>query len=380
METLETRSTSARTADCTPIVLRETDQVRLVFLPTLVDNFDNPRACVQGAFVYQRKGKKNEWIPLNTDSLTSVKKGESFKLDLHSSELLALGDVLRSLYQLKREQGLPQGRQTFIKLEASLARFLALGEQDLMAFLDAHPKDAITTLLKIVRWIASSAETPAVAERLSSLSPVHLPTLTSLLGLDAMKAAISTWEENRNNSSEDFWQALLTEHAAVLSQLFAYPILLIAEKAYVGGKRLDNRGGKIVDFLARAAATGGLLIEIKTPTTRLLGKEYRDDIHPLSPDLSGAVAQVLRYRQSLTKNLSSLSQATGQPLTLGEPRCVVIAGAAATELNSQSLKNDFELLRERTSGVTIITFDELLARVRQAIGILEESCAWALSV
>lgn len=151
METLETRSTSARTADCTPIVLRETDQVRLVFLPTLVDNFDNPRACVRGAFVYQRKGKKNEWIPLNTDSLTSVKKGESFKLDLHSSELLALGDVLRSLYQLKREQGLPQGRQTFIKLEASLARFLALGEQDLMAFLDAHPKDAITTLLKIVR-------------------------------------------------------------------------------------------------------------------------------------------------------------------------------------------------------------------------------------
>lgn len=189
-----------------------------------------------------------------------------------------------------------------------------------------------------------------------------------------MKAAISKWEQNRNNSSEEFWQSVLSDHAAVLSQVFAYPILLIAEKAYVGGKHLDNKGGKIVDFLARAAATGGLLlIEIKTPTTRLLGKEYRDDVHPLSPDLSGAVAQVLRYRQSLTKNFSSLSEASGQPLTLGEPRCVVIAGTAATELTSHSLKNDFELLRERTLGVTIITFDELFARVRQAIGILEES-------
>ncbi len=324
--------------------------------------------------MYQRKGKKDEWIPLNADSLTSVKKGESFKLDLHSSELLALGDGLRSLYQLKREQGLPQGRQTFVKLEAGLVQFLALGEQDLTAFLDAHPKDAIATLLKIVRWIASSAATPAVAERLSSLSPDHLPGLTSLLGLAAMKAALSKWEQNRNNSSEEFWQTLLSEHTAVLSQVFAYPILLITEKAYVGGKRFNNKGGKIVDFLARAVATGGLLlIEIKTPTTKLLGKEYRDDIHPLSPDLSGAVAQVLRYRQSLTKNFGSLSETSSQGFTLGEPRCVIIAGTAATELNTHSLKNDFELLRERTLGVTIITFDELFARVRQAIGILEES-------
>jgi hypothetical protein len=103
----------------------------------------------------------------------------------------------------------------------------------------------------------------------------------------------------------------------------------------------------------------------------LLGKEYRG-VHPLSPDLSGAIAQVLHYRQSLTKNYATLLETSGLPLTLGEPRCVVIAGTA-TELGSPSLKNDFELLRERTTGVTIITFDELLARVRRTIGVLEES-------
>jgi len=374
METLETRSTSAHTAECTPITLRETEQVRLVFVPTLVDNPENPRACVRGTFLYQRKGKSDEWVPLNTESLAGLKKGESYKLDLHSSEVLALGDGLRPLYQLKREQGLPQGRQTFVKLEASLARFFALGEQDLRSFLDSHPVDAVTTLLKIVQWVAASAHSPAVADRLASLSAADLPGVTSLLGLAAMKGAIAQWEGNRDNSSEEFWQTLLTEHAAVLSQVFAYPILVVAQKAYVGGKRLDNKGGRVVDFLASAAATGGLLlIEIKSPTTKLLGKEYRDDIYPLSPEINGAVAQVVHYRQSLIRNFAALAEGSTATLTLGEPRCVVIAGTAATELDTKVLKNNFELLRERTTGVTIITFDELFARVRQAIGVLEES-------
>src|SRR5580658_3502578 len=55
MKTFEIRSTSRSSAGCNPIVLREGDQVRLVFLPTLVENPGNPKASVDGQFVYQRK-------------------------------------------------------------------------------------------------------------------------------------------------------------------------------------------------------------------------------------------------------------------------------------------------------------------------------------
>lgn len=372
MEKIETHSTSVATVECTPITLRETDQIQLIFMPTLVDNQENPRACVRGAFVYQRKGKNDEWIPMNTESLAKLKKGEGYKLDLHSLELLALGDGLRPLFQLKRDQGLPRGRHTFVRLEASLARFFALGEQDLQSFLDAHPKDAVTTLIKIIHWFTASASSSAVADRFASLSAADLPAVSSLLGLAAMKAALLQWEQNQTNSSEEFWQNLLTDHTAVLSQVLAYPILMVATKAYVGGKRFDNKGGKVVDFLARAAATGGLLLmEIKAPTTKLLGPEYRSGIFPLSSELNGAIAQAASYRQNLMKNFATLFDQGGPATTLGEPACIIIAGSAASELNQSVLRNNFELLRERTKGVTVITFDELFTRVRQAIGLLE---------
>jgi hypothetical protein len=157
----------------------------------------------------------------------------------------------------------------------------------------------------------------------------------------------------------------------VLSQVFAYPILYVASKAYVGGKQLNNKGGKVVDFLAHAALTGGLLlIEIKTPTTTLLGREYRG-VYPLSQELSGAIAQIVHYKQSLMKDFAALNKEGDSTLTLGEPRCLLIAGSASAELNSVALRNNFELLRERVSGVTIITFDELFARCRNAIGLIE---------
>jgi hypothetical protein len=49
---IKTRSTSSKTAVSSPIELRVTDRVRLVFVPTLVENPTTPEACVNGCFVY----------------------------------------------------------------------------------------------------------------------------------------------------------------------------------------------------------------------------------------------------------------------------------------------------------------------------------------
>jgi hypothetical protein len=374
MEQIETRSTSKDTAECNPIPLRATDRVRLVFLPVLVNNPSQPEAGVRGEFVYQRKGKREEWTPIRSETLASLKKGEGFRLELHSGELLRFVTELRVLYGLQREQGVPRGRAKFVRLEAGLVGFLALGQEELKAFLDAHPDHAASSLLKLVRWIATSPNASAEVARLSSTAAAELPAVGALLGLSAMKNSLRYWEENRSNPSEDFWQEALSRHAYVLSQILAYPIVVVGEKAYVGGKTIANQRGNLVDFLARTESTDGVvLIEIKTPTTKLLGQEYRDGVFPFSPDLSGAVAQVVRYRQSLMTNFYALLRDGIPRLTLGDPRCVVIVGDTGRDLTTQERRESFELLRERVQGVTVLTYDELFRRLRTLIDILESS-------
>jgi hypothetical protein len=372
MKEIETRSTSRVTAESNPIVLRQTDLIRLVFLPMLVANPANPEACVKGHFVYQKKTKNDQWVSVFDVPLSSLKGGEGFKLELHSAELLTLLREVGALYPLYRQHGIPRGRIRYVRLRAELARFLELGEEDLTAFLESNKEGAETTLLKLLKWLATSPHRNEAAARLAAMAPEQLPGLNAILGLAVVKDALNYWKQNQANSSEEFWQQALTNRAYVLSQIFAYPVVVICKKAYVGGKQVSNKGGNVVDFLASVESTDeAVLIEIKTPQTSLLGPEYRDGAFPLSVELSGAVAQVLRYRQSLMRDFHSIMANHSMPLTLGEPRCVILAGHAEKELTSGAKRESFELQRERLQGVTIITYDELFRRLGRIVTLLE---------
>jgi hypothetical protein len=203
------------------------------------------------------------------------------------------------------------------------------------------------------------------------MAPEQMPAFTALLGLAAVKDALRHWKQNQLNSSEEFWQKSLADRAYVLSQVFAYPVVVISTKAYVGGKQITGSGGKEVDFLVAVESTDAvILIEIKTPQTKLLGTAYREGVFPLSRELTAAVAQVLRYRQSLMRRFDSVTADSPRRLTLGEPRCVVVAGNSA-ELAHQHMRENFELQRDRIRGVTIITYDELFLRIERLVSLLE---------
>jgi hypothetical protein len=374
MKEIQTRSTSLKTADCSPLILRQTDLVRLVFVPTLVENQNNPDACVRGHFIWQKKAKKDEWVPSATVPLSSLKAGEGYKLELHSAELLAFLRDLGGLYRLVRQHGIPRGSTTFVRLRASLARFLALGEADLAAFLESNSDEAAVTLLKLAGWLATSPQGSGVVSKLATMAPDQLPGLSALLGMAAVKNALTYWKENHTNSSEEFWQQAFADRAYVLSQVFAYPVVVINSKAYVGGKQVSNKGGNVVDFLAAVESTDAVvLIEIKTPQTKLLGAEYRDGVFPLSVELTGAIAQVLKYRQSLMSNYHSITANQPMRLVLGDPRCLIVAGHARRELTTPTLRENFELQRERLQGVAVITYDELFRRLERVMGLLEST-------
>jgi hypothetical protein len=371
MDEMQVRSTSLTTADCDAIVLRESDRVRLVFLPTMVDNSKDAEACVRGIFVYQKKKKTDEWSSLTDNPLTSLKSGEGYKLELHSDELLQLMKTLGPIYRLHRQVGIPRGKQHFVRVQAALAPLLKLGQTELKDFLESNSEQAALVLPKIIHWLANSHQGMAA---ISQVNASELPSLTALLGLSAVKSAVKYWTDNASNPDEEFWQKALAERAYVLSQTYSYPVVIIKKKAYLGGKKLDNTGGKLADFLLGAESTkAALIVEIKTPLTKLLGAEYRDGAYPFSTELSGAIAQVLSYQRSLGLNFPTLTANSSKKVLLGEPRCLVIAGNVSAELKNDAMKESFELQRERIQGVTVVGYDELFLKVKTLVELLERA-------
>ena len=366
---VEITPTSRVHAEVSDIVLREGDHIRLVFRPEIVDNPHDSAACIRGTFIYQKKGRRDRWEDAAASSLATLKIGEGVKLVLKAGETLKLLRELSALWRLYRKQGIPSSRLRLVKLEERLAELFTLSQPDLNALLEGSREEALQTVGRVLHWAASSRSLRA----LLADDPDRLPELMASLGLASLREAIALWEQQRENGDEEFWQDALDKRAFLLAQLFHYPILLIRGKAYVGGKRLDNQHGNLVDFLAKARTTGGaLLVEIKTPITSLLGSQYRQDVFPPSRDLGGALSQVLHYKSSLQREIQAIRQGVDDHLEADEPRCLVIAGNTSVELTTPAKRRAFERFRERLMGVTVIAFDELFEKASDLLTILSE--------
>lgn len=174
---------------------------------------------------------------------------------------------------------------------------------------------------------------------------------------------INKWYSNKENSNEEFWQVIFNENPYVLSQLFSVPVIFIKDKAYVGGMNVDHKDAKFVDYLyANESSNDALLVEIKTPETKLIGSKYRKGVYKPSSDISGSVIQVLDYRRELSKNIHTITSGTEHTIDVFSPRCVIIAGNLEKELDDGKKRKSFELFRTNLKDVEIVTFDELFKK------------------
>jgi hypothetical protein len=188
--------------------------------------------------------------------------------------------------------------------------------------------------------------------------------------LGNMRRVLEIWESSQSNADEEFWQTTLTQNSVVLSQVFSFPIIILQDKAYVGGMGVDQRGANIVDFLVANDLTGNTaLVEIKTPVAKLLGRKYRGTYNP-SRELVGAVAQISNYKHSLVTNAA-------QPainLTAFNPPCLVIVGTS-DQISDAAQRKAFELYRQGLRDVQIVTYDELFHKIANLVALLEGGAA-----
>jgi hypothetical protein len=227
------------------------------------------------------------------------------------------------------------------------------------AYIDKNPEKYTTEALRVIR--------EAQIERVeTALSGIESPATTSRRLTDALKI----WDENRENSSEQFWQNFLAERPEVLILALDGRAYTLSSRCYVGGKSIHNSGGNELDFLAQYGGNVAL-VEIKTPKADLLAStKYRGNVYAPSRELAGSTVQVLEYRNSLLSNLPNLAFHT-PGLRAAHPLSVVIIGDLEREITNEDQRRSFELYRSSLRDLKIMTYDELFDGIRML------ASAWA---
>lgn len=376
-------STSKQSADAPPIELRNpSDSLRLHFDPQIVENPTHPKNTVRGKIIYERKGKNDPLFPSEDGKSISrkdIRKGDTLEIELKSGEIRRLYEGLGMLYKLAGDsEGIPSGATTYVEVDSAARSLLALLRENPSAARMLANNDTFDLVKELVRLLTQGTSHERLSEMLAGLESDNLSTLSSGLNLEILKRASSEIRSNFDNTSEEFWQAeILERYPWIISQIFSTPCTLFRSKAYVGGTSIDHQGGNVIDFIYQNKMTKNLaLVEIKKPSTKLLGALYRGHSFSLSSELSGAVNQVLSYRHSLMTKLSQLKMdSPGREFEAFSPQCIVIIGSTAefdrlgAETHGVAVAT-FENFRNALNGVTIITFDELLQKVDDLIDVL----------
>ncbi|MER5335967.1 Shedu immune nuclease family protein [Micromonospora sp. NPDC002717] len=220
------------------------------------------------------------------------------------------------------------------------------------------------------------------SEWLTSMRQRHIERVTSILAslagqtaqpsrANRFREALAVWERERLNASEGFWQNLFASRPELLMPTLSGRPYVLNEQCYVGGKSISNRGGRVPDFLAQCHGNA-VLIELKTPATKLVGARYRNNVYPPSTELIGACVQALEYRVTLMNYLHSLRHETPE-LAAHSPTAVVIAGDAHQTRLTEPQRRSFEIFRTSLKDLNIITYDELFLGIENLAAMLDPS-------
>jgi len=337
---ITTESVAVGAEETDPIVLRESETRRLVFNAKIVDK---PEAPVRGYFVWQRKRAEDEWEDITGEALTRLKAGEGYSLELRSDEVATLLEGIQARKEIYEGHGIVFGQREYV---------------------------AETALPEVVRKILEEPDSE-LARALQALDPPELLNLGGSVDLSKLDALLEEWDasEDAHHDDEQFWQDLLKRNAWMFSQLTGSPVVLLQERAYVGGKDISNIGGGLVDYLVQNELTDNVsLVEIKTPGAELCAWEYRGGIYPPGREVVGGVVQVLGYRDTFLHEVRNL-RGTTETFQAYNPRCYVIVGRVAS-LADDDAKKSFELFRTAQSGVQVISFDEVRARLQSIRDVL----------
>jgi hypothetical protein len=362
-DSVQIESTSAKSAKVSPIVLRQTEQVRLVFVPQLIENEKEASASVKGCLAYQRKKKVDDWEPIESINLSHLRSGDGVKLDLRGAEVMELYSQLSALYQNFEEMGIKNGKINYTLIDSHSSSRQILEQLGT----DVDPEVVGT----VFDWFSKQDET-ILNEYFRSSPTGAMARLDSVLGVSRLENFLNRAEPLMSSDNEHAWQRLLEEDNWTIGQVFATPILIVNDQVFVGGKGVKGTGGNVADFLYRNSISDNcLLVEIKTPQTPLLytKTKYRNGAYNISKELAGASQQIRQNTYMLRRSYDSLNVDEEPKFRIYSPRSLLMIGSSSS-LDDNEKKRSFELYRANLRDVDVITFDELVDKVKLLLELL----------
>ena len=291
-------------------------------------------------------------IKRSIDSITKRSQARS----LHERQLLAFNELLHVADPAQYER-------RFAKVKpGEIYELVKLGGP-----VQNRSADDLLAAAKIIRDDAA---------KIAAEQPSHLVALRAVIEQVTLKELISKIDGMLSkNLPEPKWQTFFKANPFVLGLAFPHPVILIQDQAHVGGTMLRGAGESIVDFLFAQRFTGSLaLIEIKRPSTKLIeAKTFRGDLHAPHKDLTSAMAQVLDQRFQLLNNFAAKSHDPALKEThVSAVHCIVIAGMAPATIQE---KRSLDLFRHSSKDVVVVTFDELLGKLREILRLMTAGSA-----
>lgn len=349
---IHTRSVSWRFSITEPLVLDQTARTRTVFVGELHEG------GVRGRLCRQKIGSDGNWLDINEVNFSQVAPDAGVKIELNTE---ATGKLLRALGQLQAlaEEGLPPtGSHDYVVAPA----------EDVLLLNSDERSEAIRNLLNISLSVEDWS-------RLIELAPTFATDMAEAHLLHQRKADVEEYESSlvENATDEQYWQGFFKSHPWMLEAAFSAAVAFLDEDVYIGGKRAAGRhgiGGVVADFLFADESTKSFaVVEIKTPSARLLGSRYRgssgeaNEVFTPHNELSGAVVQL---RNQISAAVADFDRVIRESYPQGvdriHPKGVLVIGQKSG-LSDRELAS-FNHFRHGLYSLTVITFDELHRRLQ----------------
>ena len=273
------------------------------------------------------------------------------KIDRHAQSAVRAVKYTAAYNILAERLGVPKlepkaGRHPYRKLFTAVAQ----GKEEL----SEEDQNAVIGAL--------SSHAASIAEE----QPEKLAKLRGDIELVTLEALIKRYEEMLGKKlAEGRWQDFFNENPFILNMAFGYPVIKVRDQASVGGRKLSGDGEKITDFLVKNSLTHNTAIfEIKTPQTAILNKTpFREGVFTPSTDLSGSINQALDQKYQFQKQVAQIKDNTRlYDIESYAVHCCLVIGRTP---DGDDQKKSFELFRRNSKDVEIVTFDELLEKLKQ---------------
>lgn len=349
-------------ADCAPVGRGDEEEVTL---------HQSPAGRVQvKARVVRDRGRIAE---LRFERVTG-RANQDAKLDtLLTLDEEAAARLIELCYALKGID--PTGEET-LKLDDDLLAAVMADPKALTAAYDRDPEG----FAEMIRSDVTATDVIAIAARKDALKR-----------FEALLDDPAEFERAREGGGKEaVWQHFFEANPWILGVGLSGHLFTSWDETklerVVGGSTVADVGKRVDALLSTSGAVRSLVLaEIKLHDDPLLERDsYRSGCWAPSREVSGGVAQAHitadRARDDLGSWLAARDDdgyGTGEQVYSGAPRSYVIIGRLSSFMRDDQLHPDkvrsFELYRRHLSYPEVLTYDEVLARARWSLSLLESS-------